>query len=170
MDATAVAKVFEEVKVMFRDLPSRVESELQGHGALRKRRRFHPMMIEEIFHMAEFEEADRSLPWLLLGSILRDETPWLAESAFEVYRAVQTGNPQKIRTAQRSLQSLVRVMRHSKFFSRFGRDDEETFFMLRHLPEMIEQFSPLPQLEQKKGRRVKAEDPPPLELESETEK
>jgi hypothetical protein len=170
LDATAVAKVFEEVKVMFRDLPSRVESELQGHGTLRKRRRFHPMMVEEIFHMADFEGADQSMPWLLLGSIFRDEVPWLAESALEMYRAVQSENPERIETAQRSLQSLLRVMRHSKLFRRFLREDDETFFMFRHLPDMIEQFSLLTTVEQKKGRRGKSELPPALELESETEK
>ncbi len=169
MDATAVAKVFEEVKVMFRDLPARVESELRDHGVLRKRNRFHPMMIEEVFHMAQFEEGDDpSVPWLLLASVLRDEVPWVAESAFEVYRAVQAGNTESIVRAKRNVQTILRLMRHSKFFHRFGRDDD-SFFILRHLPEMIEQFSPLPPIE-KKSRRAKSQAQAASNAESETGK
>jgi hypothetical protein len=170
MDATAVAKVFEEVKVMFRDLPSRVESELRGHGVLKKRNRFHPMMIEEVFHMAQFEEGDDpSVPWLLLASILRDEVPWVAEGAFEVYRAVQEGNPDKTERAKRNVQTILKLMRHSKFFHRFGRDDE-TFFILRHLPEMIEQFPPMLPVKDKKGRREKLEFQPASEADLEKAK
>lgn len=170
MDATAVAKVFEEVKVMFRDLPSRVESELRDHGVPRRRRRFHPMMVEEIFHIAEIEQDEPSLPWLLLASMFRDEVPWLSESALEVYRAVQTGNVEEMGKAQRSLQSLLRLMRNSKFFHRFLREDEDTFFMLRHLPEMIERFSPSPPVKAKKGRRLKLEFQPASEADLQKEK
>jgi hypothetical protein len=170
MDATDAAKVFEEVKIMFRDLPTRVEAELRDHGVLRKRRRFHPMMIEEIFHVASVEEGDPSLPWLILASMFRDEVPWLAESALEVYRAIQSGIPEQIERSQRNLQSVLRLMRHSKFFHRFVRDDEESFFMLRHLPEMIEHFSPLPLIEQKKVRRGKSEAKAASDADSESEK
>ena len=157
MDATDVAKVFEEVKVMFRDLPSRVESELRGHGVLRKRRRFHPMMIEEIFHVANREDGEPSLPWLILASMFRDEAPWLAESALEVYRAMQSGVPGQVEKAQGNMHAILRMMRHSKFFHRFGPDDEESFFMLRHLPDMLAEFSALSSAEPSKGRRAKLE-------------
>ncbi|HEY0558026.1 MAG TPA: TIR domain-containing protein, partial [Thermoanaerobaculia bacterium] len=83
MDATAVAKLFEEVKIMFRDLPSKVQSELRGHGVLRRRRKFHPMMFEEIFHVSHMEGASPSLPWLMLASILREDVPWVADAAVE---------------------------------------------------------------------------------------
>ena len=38
-------------------------------------------------------------------------------------------------------------------FHRFGRDDEDSFFILRHLPETLEQFSQLPPVEHKKKRK-----------------
>lgn len=160
MDASAVAKLFEEVKVMFRDLPSRVQGELRENGMLRRRRRFHPMMIEEIFHMAHVEDADPALPWLLLASTFRDDIPWVSEAALEVHRAIQTSDPERIAAAQRNLHDLVKLMHHSKFFHGFGRDDAESFFMLRHLPELLDRFTTVPQPEQKKRRLGKPSEGP----------
>jgi hypothetical protein len=139
MDASAVAKLFEEVKVMFRDLPARVQSELREHGLLRRRRRLHPMMVEEIFHMAQAEDANPSVPWLVLASVFRDEIPWVSEAALDVHRALQTGNPEKVAAAQRNMQAVTRLMRHPEFFHAFGKEDD-AFFMVRHLPEFLDRF------------------------------
>jgi len=170
MDASAVAKLFEEVKVMFRDLPSRVQSELREHGVLRKRRRFHPMMIQEIFHMAQLEDADPALPWLLLASMFRDEFPWIAEAALEVHRALQRGSPEQIASAQHNMQGVLRLMRHPEFLHRGGREDEESFFMLRNLPELLDRFITAPLLEPKRRRPGKPELQSPPGSEPETKK
>lgn len=56
VDETSVAKLFEEVKIMFQDLPSRVESRLSDSiDPMRKRkmRRFDPMFFEEMLHFSE---------------------------------------------------------------------------------------------------------------------
>jgi hypothetical protein len=45
----SVAKLFEEIKLMFQELPSRVEGRLDPHRR-KKFRRFHPMMLEEAMH------------------------------------------------------------------------------------------------------------------------
>jgi len=73
VDETSVAKLFEEVKVMFQDLPSRIEGQLDPIRH-RKRRRLHPRMIEELFHMSNPNE-----PTFLLTivGLLREDMPWL---------------------------------------------------------------------------------------------
>jgi hypothetical protein len=153
-----VAKLFEEVKVMFRDLPLRVQSELRDNGLLRRRRRFHPMMLDELFHVAQMEDMNPSFPWLMVASVLRDEIPWIAEAAIEIHRAVQSGNPEQIEMAYQNMQAMLRLMNRSKFFHRFERDDEDSFMLFRHLPEIISQFMATPAPEQRpaqrKGRRV----------------
>lgn len=45
---TSVAKLFEEVKVMFQDLPSRIERRGVEPSRFRRWRHFHPMMLEEM--------------------------------------------------------------------------------------------------------------------------
>ncbi|MFL6202058.1 MAG: toll/interleukin-1 receptor domain-containing protein [Thermoanaerobaculia bacterium] len=156
MDATAVAKLFEEVKVMFRDLPSRVQSELRDNSPTRKRRRFHPMMIDDIIHASLAEEADPSLTWLLLASLLREDQPLVSDAAMEIYRALQNDDPISAERAYLNMQAMLRLMRNSKAFHRFDRSDEDSFMLLRHLPEMLERAIGIG-LGQKKGRRGKPE-------------
>jgi hypothetical protein len=50
-DANTVAKLFEEVKVMFQDLPQRLDRQISDgtdRNKKRRMRRFHPMMVEEM--------------------------------------------------------------------------------------------------------------------------
>jgi hypothetical protein len=113
VEANATAKLFEEVKVMFRDLLDRLQSQLMENFAprIRRRGRFHPMMIMDMMHGME-ESEDRALAWLMAMSAFRDEMPWLYEIGRDVYEALKTGDPKIVSTAidrfDRSLRSLRR--------------------------------------------------------------
>jgi hypothetical protein len=95
VDETSVAKFFEEIKVLVRDVPERVTSELGSDPRIRnmkRRRRFHPMMFEEIMHHPMFKNSDNDgLPILLVFSMLRDDFPWLYELGAQLYRAIEAG-------------------------------------------------------------------------------
>jgi hypothetical protein len=165
VDTTAAAKLFEEVKVMFRDLPSRVEGHLREHGMTRRKRRLHPMMFEEVFHIARAEgSGDPSAAWLFISSFFRDEAPWLSEIGLQLYRAYQAGDAKQIEQAQRALNDMLRMARHSRMMMR-GPEDEEMHMFVRHLPEMLEHFALLPPPRERKHRRGKEETPsdPPAE-------
>lgn len=59
-DETSVARFFEEIKVLVRDVPERVTGQLGSDPQmrrLRKRRRFDPMMLEELLHHPMFRES-----------------------------------------------------------------------------------------------------------------
>jgi hypothetical protein len=79
VDETSVAKFFEEIKVLVRDVPERVASELGNdpHRRLRRRRRFDPMILEEMLHHPMFRESGgrSGLPILLMFSTVRDDYP-----------------------------------------------------------------------------------------------
>src|SRR6202142_4380024 len=67
-DDTSVAKFFEEIKVLVRDVPERVAIEVNGsmRGPRGRKRRFHPAMMEELFfHPAMREGANPALPLLM---------------------------------------------------------------------------------------------------------
>ena len=161
MDATAAAKLFEEVKVMFRDLPTRVEGHLREHGMTRRRRRLHPMMIEEAFHMARAESGDNlGAAWLLIASLLRDEVPWLSEAALQLHRAYRAGDVQQVEAAQKDIRDLLRMMRHPRMFMRELEDNDESYMFMRHLPEMLEHLALLPPAKEKQGKRAKEQTPP----------
>lgn len=102
----STAKLFEEIKLMFQDLPSRLEhialrSEDEGRGRLR---RIHPGMIEEIVMMTGRGEPNPGLSVLILASLFRDEVPWLYEIGAEAYRAGLAGD----RDAQRQALATFR--------------------------------------------------------------
>ncbi|MBA4852935.1 toll/interleukin-1 receptor domain-containing protein [Emticicia sp. BO119] len=60
----SVAKLFEEVKIMFDSLPSKIENRLDPE-IRRRRRKFHPMMFEEIMHFG-FVNEDPNIGFLML--------------------------------------------------------------------------------------------------------
>ena len=160
MDATAAAKLFEEVKVMFRDLPTRVEGHLREHGMTRHRKRFHPMMFEELFHVARAESGENlGAAWLFISSFLRDEIPWLSEAALQLHRAYQSRDTQQVASAQSNIRDILRITRHSRMFMRGFEDDEEGYMFMRHLPEMLEHFELLPPTQEKKSKRAKEQLP-----------
>jgi hypothetical protein len=144
VDETAVAKLFEEVKVLFRDLPEQVEGKLKSNlrpGGWRRSRRLHPGMVEELTSGPMFSEipGGRAVGWLVLISFFRDEMPWLYELGLELYRAKRSGNRRDIILARDQFKVGVRSMRHPMFMDLAGRD-EESYMMMRHVPMVLEAF------------------------------
>ena len=135
VDDTSVAKLFEEVKVMFQDLPSRIEGRLDPMRH-RKHRRFHPMMFEEFLHFSKDHNDPTGL--LLMISSFRDQVPWLYEIGLEAYRAIKDGDPVMIEKAVNSVRKAVDFARHSPFMEDF--QDKETHFLVRELPEILERY------------------------------
>ncbi len=143
LDNSTVAKLFEEVKVMFRDLPSRLKSELGDEGRTRRRprfRRFHPGMIEEMIHMAGGKRPDPALGMLVIASFFRDDAPWLYELALEAYRAVKSGSLRKARDAIRTFQRVAEFTAQGPFMEELGMASEEMPIMLMDMSHMIEHF------------------------------
>lgn len=138
-EETSIAKLFEEVKIMVRDLSDRMQSSGRFRG--RRLRRMHPMMFEEMFMHPEFRENvdGQAAAWLMAISTLRDDAPWLYEPGVEVYRALRSGDPEQITGARESFKRVLKVMNRGPWFHEmFGADDEDTFMLLRHLPEVLE--------------------------------
>lgn len=121
-EETAVAKLVEEMK----SLPSRVVERLDEEGGSsrgRKRRRFHPMMFEEMMHMVG--ETEDPVTILMAASLIRDDAPWLYEVAMEAYRVVQSGDVEGIQREIERIQRLSEMMRHgpSMMMMEFGGKD-----------------------------------------------
>lgn len=151
VDETSVAKFFEEIKVLVRDVPDRVASELGNDPRsrrMRKRRRFHPMMFEEMLHHPMFRESPdhAGLPILMMFSLLRDDFPWLYELGVDLYRAIQDGNPKAIDRARRAVVNTVEMTGRGPFMHEMigGPEDEEAMMMLHHFVRDLERFIRVP--------------------------
>ncbi|MBU0719642.1 MAG: toll/interleukin-1 receptor domain-containing protein [Planctomycetes bacterium] len=143
LDNSTVAKLFEEVKVMFRDLPSRLESGLGDEGRIKRRprfRRFHPMMIEDMIHMGGGKRPDPALAILMFASFFRDDAPWLYELGLEAYRAARSGSSSKARAAMRIFQRVAEFTARGPFMEEMGMPSEEMHMMLMETPRIIEHY------------------------------
>ncbi len=140
VEANAVAKLFEEVKVMFRDLPDRLQSQLvDGLGPrVRRKHRFHPMMIMDIVHSME-ESDDRALGWLMAISAFKDDAPWLYEIGRDVYEALRTDDPEKISAAIDRFDRSLKSMRRNRM-ARELMGHPEIDMMVHELGDMARQL------------------------------
>jgi len=138
VDATSVAKLFEEVKVMFQDLPSRMEARISDAVrpfGRRKGRHFHPMMFEDMMH----EGGDDTIGMLLAASMVHDEMPWLYEIILEIYRAVESGDTQEAERQIKRLHRLREKLMRGPLMEEFGSKDMHMFMM--EFPHMIEHMA-----------------------------
>jgi hypothetical protein len=135
IDETSVAKLFEEVKVMFQDLPSRIEGRLDPMR--RKRHRLHPMMMmDEFRHMSS--DFDDPTGLLFVIGLFREELPWLHELGMEFYRAIKGGNQTQIQNAMKPLMMALDFTRHGPFIDKMR--DKESYVIVRELPDIVERY------------------------------
>lgn len=140
LNESSIAKIFEEIKVMFHDLPTRLDRKLsdQGDSVHRRRlRRFHPMMIDEMSMMAGGEE-DPALPLLIISSLLRDDVPWLYEIGMDAYRHAQKGAWDEAGKAMKRLHRAAKATMRGPWFEEMGYGGREAHMLLRELPMILD--------------------------------
>jgi hypothetical protein len=141
-DDTSVAKFFEEIKVLVRDVPERVALEVGPgfRGPRGKRRfRFHPGMMEEYLYHPGLADGNPTLPLLIGFSLVRDELPWLYELASQFSRAYERGDERQLHIIGRSIINAMEMVRHGPMSEILGRD-EESMMMIHHLERMTDRF------------------------------
>lgn len=136
VDETSVAKLFEEVKVMFQDLPSRIDRRLDPEK--RRFRRAHPGMIEEVVNFSS--SVGDPIGLLMILSHFRDDLPWLYELGLELYRAVRRRSSPAIDDAMKRFQMAIEFSMQTPFISPLRH--KEMYFLYRELPYLMERFAP----------------------------
>ncbi|HET6510392.1 MAG TPA: hypothetical protein VFG42_26595 [Baekduia sp.] len=144
----ASAKLFEEIKVMFQDLPSRIDSDAE-HRRFRGRRRLHPGMIEEFVMFSTRGEPDVGVAALVMTSMVKDELPWLYTMAVELYRASLGDDRAATRQAYRSFVRTVESLERGPFLHELMGSRKELRLLVHELPRMLHhlgvgQFEPEP--------------------------
>jgi hypothetical protein len=142
VDEGAVAKVLEEMKLLVRELPLRLEQHVvEGRERLRPRRfrRFHPKMMDELAHMIS-RLTDDPIGILIIASVVRDDLPWLYEIGLEAYRVAKSGKPESAEKALRTFRDAAEMTMRGQFIERMGFDTKETHLVLRELPMVIDRY------------------------------
>jgi hypothetical protein len=128
-----IAKLAEEMK----SLPSRVAERLadldESPFRRRRNRRFHPMMLEDLFHMAG--EPGDPVGILMAASMVRDEVPWMYELAMEAYRASKSGDSNLVRKEINRISRISEMMMRGPI-DEFGMD-KEAYILSREFPRML---------------------------------
>lgn len=127
------AKLFEEIKVMFKDLPSRIEGNYHPEYISRKKRKFHPMMIDEMMHSSNNEKVG-----IIMGlGMLRDIIPWVYDMGMDTLRIIDSSATAKAKhIAIREFDELLEMStRHPMM--RDMLDSKEDFMLLEELPHML---------------------------------
>lgn len=136
-DAATVAKLFEEIKVMFNDLPSRLES--PGLSLKRRRsKRFLPHFIEEMVFMSRKMHPFGGFVMLL--STVHEEMPWIYDFGQELLAAVRRGDESEYKEILMMFHEIVDMT----FHNHFGREERldypggpEIFERLHHMAEEL---------------------------------
>ncbi|MFL9924564.1 hypothetical protein PQR62_09820 [Herbaspirillum lusitanum] len=124
------AKLFEEIKIMFQDLPSRIEKRVSSDGR-RRRRKLHPGMFEELMHVTK----DPKLGMKIALSFYREKMPWLYDEGITILNRMNRPTVQ-IEKVFSDFERLLMITVQSPAFEILINDEEEYFF-LRELPHMI---------------------------------
>ncbi|MDQ0639386.1 hypothetical protein QF042_002951 [Pedobacter sp. W3I1] len=138
VDENSVAKLFEEVKIMFDSLPSRIENRIDP-DMRRKRRKSHPMMLEEMLHFG-FEDEEPSIGFLMLVSLYKDDFPWFYEIGVDTYRGLKAvkSNAERekiIRAFERATEMLSHpIMRE------FHGESKDNYFLFKETRHMFHRY------------------------------
>ena len=124
----STAKIFEEIKVMFQDLPGRIERRVESGKmyASPRKRRLGPKMLEEIGGMIS-KDFGPSIFVLMVASIIRDDIPWLYELALDTYRKVDSSTPDSQDAVRKLLNAFDLTIHHPMFRDFLPQHPERRF-------------------------------------------
>lgn len=137
VDETSVAKLFEEVKIMFEDLPSKIESRVDPD--FRRRRRFHPEMIDELLHMGKGVKSH--IPILMVLSFFRNDFPWLYEIGNETLKVIQSKkSPKEKEMAIREFLEIFEFSFRHPMMREMTMGSKEYHMMFRETHHILERY------------------------------
>ena len=126
------SRFLKDFQIMMEDLTSKINR--LDPDFKRGRRKFHPMMFEEIMHMG-IEKGDPNLSFLMMISFLKDDFPWIYEVGLETYRGLKSA---KSKTEKRKLvegfERTLEMTGHPMMRDLYGKSDDIYMFSkdIRH--------------------------------------
>lgn len=127
------AKLFEEIKIMFQDLPSRIERTEAARGGKRKRR-FHPAMIEELLYGSK----DPLLGIRVGLSLLRDRLPWVYDEGNAILsRLASSKTPAARKRCASEFEEFLMISTRNPYVEKYLVDNEEDYLLVNEVPRMI---------------------------------
>lgn len=121
------SKLYKEFSVMMEELTSKIDRLDPDYR--RGRRKFHPMMFEELMHMGGMEMEDPSLSFLMMISLVKDELPWIYEIGLETYRGLKsTKSKAEKKKLIEGFERVLEMTGHPMMREFYGKSDEMYMF------------------------------------------
>jgi hypothetical protein len=140
-EETSVPKLFEEIKIMFEDLPSRIDGNLKhrlslGHSRIRP---LSSNMFEEFMHYAT--DAGGAVGFLMIITLTRDDFPWLYQVGMEGFEAIKAGESERFKRLFSSFHQLIGFTLELMRGRFFLKSNNNRYEMLKALPGLLESVS-----------------------------
>lgn len=130
------SKEIESIRMMLKKLMSSME--FDGHSSRSKRRRkMHPMMIEELIHMSpRFEKSLTGFQIAL--SLFRNDFPWVYDTGIDLSRTVKSNvDPAEKRDAVEAFFELLEVTFEHPMMREMHNGDKDMIMMGRELRHIL---------------------------------
>ena len=109
-----------------------------GVHSPRRKRAFHPMVLEELLDMGA--KGNTGLEVLILAGFCREIFPWIHELAIEAYRFIRANSKAKARVTLVELQQLLEFSLHSSWGRESIERDESTRMVFDHLRHRLDRI------------------------------
>ena len=125
-----------EMNEMLQSVMLKLEKERRIHS--KKRKRFHPEMLEEMMNMSPKLFGKNYVPFQIIISQFKDDFPWLYDSGMDVVKTLKSGKSggEKDR-AVKEFMELVEYSFEHPMMRELVMPDKEQYMMLRELPYML---------------------------------
>jgi hypothetical protein len=131
----STSKFFEEIKVMFRELLSRLDRvtmQTAGNFRVVTPSRNSPKFLDDVIMVASGGECRAGIAALVIGSLFCDDYPWLYGMSVEVYRASIDGDAAREKRALIVFMRAIESMTSGPFSRELGTRDVGGFSRLLH--------------------------------------
>ena len=126
------SKIYKDFSIMVEELSLKINRLDPDYK--RGRRKFHPMMFEEIMHMGMAKE-DPNLSFLIMLSLIKDDFPWIYEIGLETYKGLKsTKSKIEKRKLIETFESAFEIAGHPMMREFYGKSDDMYMFSkdIRH--------------------------------------
>lgn len=126
-------KIFEEIKIMFQELPSRIEKTSYFENKFRSRR-INPRIIDELIHMTD---DDRTRVRICL-SFYKEKFPWIYDEGTYLLNGISEKKQES--NINRTLEKFERLLLGNKalmLMEKHSINNEDDFYIYKELPMTI---------------------------------
>lgn len=133
----STAKLFEEIKVMFQDLPSRISKSTPRNIRTRPRRIFHPMMIEEIAHLSN----NPTIGLRLALSFYKDLIPWIYDlGIYTLEKVIKVKTKTEKRKVIGEFIEILEMSSRHPLIRESYIEYEDDYIFIKEMPRIIRRY------------------------------